>query len=88
MKKTLKHNLWHNRTMFRFTRPLLFLMVTLGCGNVAYAQAVGTVTHLSGVLTVKHVDGSSAVLAVRSPIAQGDTLGHRGEYVHADQIRR
>lgn len=52
----------------------LSLLVMLGCGSVAYAQTVGTVTHLSGVLTVKHADGSTALLAISSSILQGDTL--------------
>lgn len=60
--------------MFRLTRQFLFLLSMSGCGNLAYAQIVGTVTHLSGVLTVKHADGGNAVLAVRSSISQGDTL--------------
>jgi FecR protein len=46
----------------------------LGGSSSAYAQAVGTVTHLFGVLTVKHADGSTALLAVQSSILQGDTL--------------
>ncbi|MFM0504736.1 FecR family protein [Paraburkholderia caffeinilytica] len=65
---------WHTRTMLQLTRQFLFLLAVLGCGSSAYAQAVGTVTHLSGVLTVKHADGSTALLAVRSSIVQGDTL--------------
>eukprot|EP01037_Dinobryon_pediforme_P034688 gene34688-40718_t len=46
----------------------------LGWGNLALAQSVGVVTHLSGVLTAKHLDGSTALLAVQSQIQQGDTL--------------
>jgi hypothetical protein len=46
----------------------------LGGSSSAYAQAVGTVTHLSGVLTVKHADGSAVLLAVQSSILQGNTL--------------
>jgi hypothetical protein len=74
MKRVTDKTHWHDRTMFRLTRQLLFLLVMLGSGSGAYAQAVGTVTHLSGVLTVKHADGSAAVLAVKSSILQGDTL--------------
>ncbi len=40
----------------------------------ANASPVGTVTHLSGVLTARHPDGSSRVLGVKSEIAEGDTL--------------
>jgi hypothetical protein len=50
------------------------LLGLLSWGSLAFAQVVGTVTHLSGVLTVKRADGSSAVLAVKSQIQQGDTL--------------
>ncbi|RKE37493.1 FecR family protein [Paraburkholderia sp. BL23I1N1] len=74
MKRVTNTPHWHDRTMFRLARQLLFLLVMLGCGSSAYAQAVGTVTHLSGVLTVKHADGGAAVLAINSSILQGDTL--------------
>lgn len=36
--------------------------------------AVGTVTHLSGTLTVKRSDGSTRFLSVKSGINEGDTL--------------
>ncbi|MDY7578471.1 FecR domain-containing protein [Herbaspirillum sp. RTI4] len=41
--------------------------------HAAWAQ-VGTVTHLSGMLTARHADGTTTVLAVKSSILQGDTL--------------
>lgn len=53
---------------------LLCLFTLLSWGGLAYAQVVGVVTHLSGVLTAKHADGSTAVLAIQSKIQQGDTL--------------
>ncbi|WP_050479084.1 FecR family protein [Herbaspirillum rhizosphaerae] len=53
---------------------LLCLFVLLSWGGMAYAQVVGVVTHLSGVLTAKRADGSTAVLAIQSKIQQGDTL--------------
>ncbi|WP_408364535.1 FecR family protein [Paraburkholderia sediminicola] len=74
MKRVINTTHWRGRAMFRLTRQFLFLLVMSACGSCAYAQAVGTVTHLSGVLTVKHADGSVAVLAVKSSISQGDTL--------------
>ncbi len=40
----------------------------------AQSQPVGQVTHLSGVLSVRHADGTRMVLAVKSAILQGDTL--------------
>ena len=55
------------------SRILLFLLL-LCLGRSALAQVVASVTHLSGVLTVKHVDGSNKVLAVKSEVQQGDTL--------------
>jgi FecR protein len=74
MKRVSNTTHWHDRKMLRLTRQFLFLLVMLGCGGSTYAQAVGTVTHLSGVLTVKHADGSTSVLAVKSSILQGDLL--------------
>ncbi|ASU40750.1 hypothetical protein hmeg3_22230 [Herbaspirillum sp. meg3] len=53
---------------------LLCLFALLAWGGAVYAQVVGTVTHLSGVLTAKRADGSTAVLAIQSKIQQGDTL--------------
>ncbi len=49
----------------------LALLAALGA---AQAQVVGTVTHLSGLLTVRHADGSRGLLARQSSIRQGDTL--------------
>jgi FecR-like protein len=74
MKRVINTIHWRDRSMFRLTRQFLFLLAMLGCGSSVYAQSVGTVTHLSGVLTVKHADGSTAVLGVKSSILQGDTL--------------
>ena len=54
-------------------RILIFFLL-LCLGPSALAQVVASVTHLSGVLTVKHIDGSNKVLAVKSEVQQGDTL--------------
>jgi len=62
------------RTALRRVWQLACLLSLLGWGSVALAQAVGVVTHLSGVLTVRHLDGSTMVMAVKSQIQQGDTL--------------
>jgi len=43
------------------------------------AGAVGRITHLSGLLTVKRADGTSRVLSVRSDIQEGDTLSTEQE---------
>lgn len=62
------------RTAVLRTWQLLCLFTLFGFGSLAYAQVVGTVTHLSGVLTVRHADGKSNVMAIKSEIMQGDTL--------------
>lgn len=56
----------------RWHLPLIALCWLLS-SSLALA-AVGTVTHLSGVLTVKRADGSSKILARNSEVEQGDTL--------------
>lgn len=50
------------------------LLLVLGWSSLACAQVVGTVTNLSGVLTARHPDGSTRVMASRSEVLQGDTL--------------
>jgi len=60
--------------LLRHSAIWLCLLGLLACVNQAYAQAVGVVTHLSGVLTTTHADGTTSVLAVKSTILQGDTL--------------
>ncbi len=62
-----------NQTMRKNWR-LLALMLLLGWGSLAYAQVVGTVTNLSGVLTARHPDGSVRVMGSKSEVLQGDTL--------------
>ena len=42
---------------------------------VAQAGTAGQITHLSGTLSAKRADGSSKLLAVKSEILEGDTLG-------------
>lgn len=57
-----------------------FLSLSLLCGlliaavGAAHAQVVATVANLSGVLTVRHADGSTKLLALKSQVEQGDTL--------------
>ncbi|WP_075259667.1 FecR family protein [Herbaspirillum camelliae] len=50
------------------------LLLLLTASGLVQAQVVGQVTHLSGVLTARHADGTRAVLSVKSAILQGDTL--------------
>ncbi|MFL9924782.1 FecR domain-containing protein [Herbaspirillum lusitanum] len=57
-------------------RHFLMLLLLAAAGASAHAQSkvVGTVTHLSGVLSAKHADGKRVVLALKSSILEGDTL--------------
>ncbi len=54
---------------------LLLLALSLGMAASAFAgEVVGTVTHLSGPLFAKKVDGTTKVLSQKSSVEQGDTL--------------
>ena len=54
---------------------LLAATVAVGAADVANAaNAVGQVTHLSGVLTAKRADGTSKLFSVKSEVLEGDTL--------------
>ncbi|MCI1004642.1 FecR domain-containing protein [Herbaspirillum sp. C7C8] len=63
-----------------FRRPLiglvmaLLLLLAVTCAFAQAQPVVGQVTHLSGVLSVRHADGTRVVLSVKSAILQGDTL--------------
>ncbi|MCX7157337.1 MAG: FecR domain-containing protein [Rhodocyclales bacterium] len=56
--------------------PAAFAALALGLTWIPVAQAAtaGQVTHLSGTLSAKRADGTSKLLAVKSEIAEGDTL--------------
>jgi hypothetical protein len=55
-------------------RSFLLLIAALGFALSAQAQTAGTVTHLSGMLSVKRADGTSKVLSVKSEVKPGDLL--------------
>ena len=46
----------------------------MGSPAICSADSVGKVTHLSGLLTAKRLDGSTKVISVKSDIQEGDTL--------------
>jgi hypothetical protein len=52
----------------------LFMIAALGLALGAQAQTAGTVTHLSGTLSVKRADGTAKVLSVKSEVKPGDLL--------------
>src|SRR5262245_13706437 len=43
-------------------------------GGTAFAQGAGSVTHLSGTLSVQRGDGSVRILSQKSEVNQGDVL--------------
>jgi hypothetical protein len=53
---------------------LLGLIGWLALAPMAHAQVVGTVTNLSGILAARSAQGVTRLLAVDSPVHQGDTL--------------
>ena len=58
---------------------LAALAVSLVWIPVAQAASAGQVTHLSGTLSAKRADGSSKLLAIKSEVAEGDTLSTEAE---------
>ena len=52
----------------------LICLIGLLLPVLAWAEGVGTVTHLGGVLRATREDGTSRLLSVKSEIREGDTL--------------
>ena len=52
----------------------LILLLGMLLPLIAWAENVGTITHLGGVLRATRADGSSRILAVKSEVREGDTL--------------
>lgn len=52
----------------------LFCLIGLLLPVMAWAEAVGTVTHLGGLLRAMSEDGKSRLLSVKSEVREGDTL--------------
>ena len=52
----------------------LLPLAALTPGVVHAAGPVGKVTHLSGVLTAKRIDGTTKLISVKSDVQEGDTL--------------
>lgn len=70
-----KHNLAAPLRPHRAALALVLLWLLAATSAFSQSQpVVGQVTHLSGVLSVRHADGARMVLSVKSAILQGDTL--------------
>jgi hypothetical protein len=57
----------------------LLLLIAAGFALCAQAQTAGTVTHLSGTLSVKRAEGPAKLLAVKSEVKPGDLLSTESE---------
>jgi hypothetical protein len=61
-------------------KTLLALLLFAVTGPLwAAAGAVGTVTHLSGIVSVRHADGSTKLLSLKSDVLEGDLLSTENE---------
>ena len=58
---------------------LVALAVGLIWSPVVQAATAGQITHLSGTLSAKRLDGTSKLLAVKSDVLEGDTLSTEAE---------
>ncbi len=60
-------------------RSAALLILALGLAGWAQAQEAGTVTHLSGTLSVKRADAAPKILSVKSEVKEGDVLTTEAE---------
>ncbi|MCF8197734.1 MAG: FecR family protein [Sulfuritalea sp.] len=60
-------------------RAFLLLAAGLFWMPVAQAATAGQITHLSGTISAKRLDGTSKLLSVKSEILEGDTLSTERE---------
>jgi hypothetical protein len=58
---------------------LAAIAIGLVWAPVAHAATAGQVTHLSGTLSAKRIDGTSKLLSVKSEVLEGDTLSTETE---------
>lgn len=66
-------------------KPLLIVLALIA--GPSYAAAVGQIANLSGTLSVKRLDGTSKLLAVKSEVESGDTLAtEEGTYARVKFI--
>jgi len=52
----------------------LFFLIGLLLPVLAFAEGVGSITHLGGLLRATRADGTSRILSVKSEVREGDTL--------------
>jgi hypothetical protein len=52
----------------------LFCLMGILLPALAWAESVGSITHLGGVIRATRADGTSRMLAVKSEVREGDTL--------------
>ena len=52
----------------------LICLIGLLLPALAWAEGVGNITHLAGVIQASRTDGTSRMLSVKSEVREGDTL--------------